>query len=92
MWHIGWGNEQTTDWSVARGHKLDRNKGGANVKAFKFEVADFEALTSEADALNHLFRRLSGCFTSPFAVEKNFEFGDGGKVVELKASVGSDDG
>ena len=86
IWHIGWGNEQTADWSVATGYKLDRKKEGTNVKVFSFKVDDFETLTIEANALNQLFRRLSGCFTGPFAVEKNFAFDDDGKVIELKAS------
>ena len=86
------GNEQTTDWSVATGYKLDRKKEGANVKAFSFKVDDFEALTIEANALNQLFRRLSGCFNFDHAVEKNFAFDDDGKVVELKASDASNDG
>ena len=92
IWHIGWGNEQTVDWSVATGYKLDRKKEGTNVKVFSFKVDDFETLTIEANALNQLFRRLSGCFTGPFAVEKNLAFDDDGKVIELKASVASDDG
>lgn len=88
-WFIGWGNADTTDWSIAHGHKLDRNKSGPNVKAFKFTAADFDELTKEARELEKLFFRLSACYTGERAVEKNFEFASDGRVVALGKSRNS---
>ena len=79
-WYIGWGNAETEDWSVAHGRKLDRNKQGANVKAFEKTAADFDALTREANALGDSFRRLSGCLNHGYSIETNFEVDDAGKV------------
>ena len=86
-WFIGWGNEQTTDWSVAHGHKRDRNSQGANIKAFEFTATDFDALVREANALGDSFRRLTGCFTGPHSVEKNFDVARDGTVCAPSAPM-----
>lgn len=79
-WHIGWGNEHTTDWGEAAGFKLGKDKDGAKVKGFKYRVEDFEELAREAKELAKAYFRLSGCFTGCHAVERNFDVDDDGNV------------
>ena len=79
-WFIGWGNESTTDFSEASGHKYHKDKSGAVIKSFRRREEDFAALTLEAKALAHIFQRLNGCLTGPFSVEKNFIVSSDGRV------------
>jgi hypothetical protein len=79
-WFVGWGNEDTTDFSEASGHKYHKNKSGAVFKSFHRKVDDFAELISEAQALANIFLRLNGCLTGGRSVEKNFVVSKEGKV------------
>ena len=79
-WFIGYGNEETTDWSTAIGFKLGRDKKGAKHKTFEYKVKDFEEMIKEAEDLTVALDRLTGCFTMNRNVEKNFEVDDDGRV------------
>ena len=63
-WFIGYGGEETNDWSVALGWKLGKNKKGAKNKMFEYKVEDFEEMIVEAMDLTAAFHRLAGCFTT----------------------------
>lgn len=80
IWFIGYGDEETTDWSTAVGYKLDKDKKGAKNKTFEYKVEDFEEMTREAMDLAVALNRLAGCFTMGRDVEKNFEVDDDGRV------------
>ncbi len=79
-WFVGWGNESTSDFSEASGHKLHKDRSGAAVKSFRRRAEDFATLTLEATSLSHVFLRLNGCFQLETSVEKNFVVSDGGHV------------
>ena len=83
-WFIGYGNEETTDWSTAIGFKLSKDKKGAKHKTLKYKVEDFEEMIKEAEDLTVALHRLTGCFTGGHAVEKNFEVNDGRVSVPTK--------
>lgn len=79
-WFIGWGNEQTTDFSTADAFKYHKNKQGAAYKSLKHTVEDFALVTAEATALAGIFQRLNGCFVGGFKVAKNFSVESDGTV------------
>ncbi len=79
-WFIGYGNEETTDWSTAVGFKLGKDKKGAKHKTFEYKVEDFEEMIKEAKDLTVALDRLTGCFTTGRDVENNFEVDDDGQV------------
>ncbi len=79
-WFIGYGNEDTTDWSTAHGVKVGKNKGGVKTTPLNYSAAEFDVLTQEANELTKLINRLDGCFLHGRAVEKNFEISDDGGV------------
>ncbi len=79
-WFIGYGNEETTDWSTAVGFKLGKDGKGAKHKTFEYKVDDFEEMTKEANELIAAFDRLTGCFIGGYEVEKNFEVDENGRV------------
>ena len=81
-WYIGWGNEQTQDFSEAPGHKLHKNKKGAALKAFKYKSDEFSALVEESEKLSALVMRLHGCMVCKLSIEKNFKINDAGNVVD----------
>ncbi len=81
-WYIGWGNEQTQDFSEAPGHRLHKNKQGAALKSFKYKAEDFSAFVEEAEKLSSLVMRLHGCITGGFSIEKNFKTNESGNVVD----------
>ncbi len=81
-WFIGWGNEQTQDFSEAPGHRLHKNKQGATLKAFKYKAEDFSAFVEEAEKLSSLVMRLHGCITGGFSIEKNFKTNNAGNVID----------
>jgi len=81
-WYIGWGNEQTQDFSEAPGHKLHKNKQGAALKAFNYKAEDFLELVEEAEKLSSLVMRLHGCVTGEFSIEKNFKINETGNVID----------
>jgi hypothetical protein len=81
-WYIGWGNEQTQDFSEAPGHRLHKNKQGAALKAFKYKAEDFSAFVEESERLSSLVMRLHGCITGGFSIEKNFKTNEAGNVVD----------
>ena len=83
-WFIGYGNEETTDWSTAVGFKLDKDRKGAKSKTFEYKVEDFEEMTREAMDLTVALDRLTGCYTMGSDVEKNFEVDDDGRVTVPK--------
>ena len=79
-WFIGYGNEETTDWSTAIGFKLGKDGKGAKNKTFQYKVEDFEEMIGEAESLTVALDRLTGCFTGGHAVEKNLKVDDAGRV------------
>ncbi len=79
-WFIGWGNENTTDFSNAAGMKYHKNKSGAVVKSFGRKAEDFVKLSQEAESLYKIFMRLQGCFGTGFKVQKNFVLSNNGQV------------
>lgn len=80
IWFIGWGNEQSTDFTDASGIKFHKDMKGAKVKSFKRKAADFAKLSEEAESLVEIFRQLHGCFVGGFRVEKNFVISTDGHV------------
>ncbi len=85
-WFIGYGNEETTDWSTAVGFKLSKDKKGAKHKTFEYKVEDFDEMTKEAMDLTAALHRLTGCFTMGRDVEKNFDIDHDGRISSPKPS------
>lgn len=84
IWYIGWGNEQTQDFSDAPGHRLHKNKQGAALKTFNYKSDDFSAFVEEAEKLYSLIMRLHGCITTEqLSIEKNFKINDAGNAVDI---------
>jgi aldehyde:ferredoxin oxidoreductase len=79
-WFIGYGNEETTDWSTAVGFKLGKDRKGAKHKTFEYNVENFEEMIKEAEDLTAALDRLTGCFTAGSDVEKNFNADNDGRV------------
>lgn len=79
-WFIGWGNEQTTDFSTASAIKFHKTKQGAAYKLPKYTVKDFAEVTAEATGLANIFQRLNACFLGGFKIAKNFSVESDGTV------------
>jgi hypothetical protein len=84
MWFIGWSNDTMMDFSEASGYKLHKNKDGSTTKIFRYKKEDFEELSKEAEILSKLVLRLHGCISGNFSIEKNFDFGKNGNVIESR--------
>jgi ATP-dependent DNA ligase len=61
-WFIGYGNEDTVDFSEASSYKLYRNGKGKTMRFRKYTAKYLDELTKEADTLSTLFNRVNGCF------------------------------
>jgi len=71
-WFIGWGNETTEDFSVASSMKSHKNKSGAAIKSFDYQVNDFKNLIDETEELSKIFSRLSSIYIWGHSIERNF--------------------
>lgn len=71
-WFIGWGNEETVDFTNASGMKYHKNKSGSVTKSFSQKAEDFDNLAHEAVLLLKIFLRLHHCFVGDYKIEKNF--------------------
>ena len=58
MWFVGWGDENTTDFSQVKGMKYHKNKSGAVFKSFAKTVNNFRELSKKAETLEVFFQRL----------------------------------
>jgi len=79
-WFIGYGNDQTTDFSNASGYKHKRSKTGAGVKSFDVSPSHFDSLANQAEELAKLFLRLNGCFAFDHSISNNFKIDENGNV------------
>ena len=79
-WFIGYGNEQTVDFSEARGHKFHKNKNGWAMKSFGKKAEDFRILSQEAESLANIFRGLGACLAIGQPIEKIFLVSADGRV------------
>ena len=81
-WFIGWGNEQTQDFSEAPGHKLHKNKQGASIKSFRYKAEDFSSLVDEAKKLSSFVSTLNICILEGYSIENFFKTNEAGNVVD----------
>ncbi len=79
-WYVGYGNENTTDFSEASGIKYHKNKDGVATKLLTKKADDFHCLSKEAESLASIFSRLNGCFMLGSSIEKNFVVAANGQV------------
>ncbi len=79
-WFIGYGNEDTVDFSQAHGLKFHKNKNGLAIKSFGRKAEDFQVLSEEAQSLFDIFIRLYGCMLIGLPLEKNFHVSADGRV------------
>ena len=88
-WFIGYGNEQTTDFSKAMMNKQHKTKQGSNPKCYSYTPDDLDQLSEEADKLKEVFARILPCIAAPdLSIEKQLEFIDG--QVTAKKGLASD--
>ena len=64
LWFIGWGNEETESYEVARSIKGQRDigkKGKGGVKYTDKDTKDFEEIIAEMQKLTSLVNRFQAC-------------------------------
>lgn len=61
-WFIGYGNNQTTDYSRAIGFKYDKNSKGSNFKSVKYTANDFKKLSENCEELINIFIWINHAF------------------------------
>lgn len=83
-WFIGWASPTQTEFSTASGYKLVRRGNLVAPENLTIRVEDLERLTHEAESLNQLVMRLSGCLLYGYDIVKNFSVDSDGKVHESR--------
>lgn len=81
-WYVGWGNDETEDYSITSGIKFARNPKGANPKSHTYGLEEFRRLITEAEKLGGLVNRMSGCLTFGDSIENNFYIDESGEAFE----------
>jgi hypothetical protein len=74
---VGWGNEQTTDWSEFEAYKISSNATGHYVKELPKSATELEPWIFEAREITKLIWRYHGCATGRYKPENNFTLVDG---------------
>ncbi|HRQ60536.1 MAG TPA: hypothetical protein PLO23_03330 [Alphaproteobacteria bacterium] len=76
-WFVGWGNNETVDFSMATGHKYKTTKAGLEIRSMNRTAENFKEITAEIIRLQELVMRLWGCVHGGHKVINNFEIKDG---------------
>lgn len=74
---VGWGNEQTADWSEFKAYKIVSSAGGYYIQNLPNSAEELEPWLLEAREITKLVWRYSGCVTGSSEVGQNFIHQDG---------------
>ena len=82
-WFIGWGNDSTSDWSVAKGIKHHKSKKGTSVKSLELTEEKFSSLTDKVIFIRKAVLVLMSCIVGNLPISDNFILRDGDGIDKL---------